>query len=284
MANAIYPLYKQALLSAETNVSLISGALANAIVVTGATESTGKATLTCADTSIFKVGDIINVSGISPADFNGSFTVTEVTATTISYTVGAGTYTGFATVAITDISGDGISTATATVADTTFLTVGDFVNISGSTSYNGNHKIISKDTLFFTFASTASTTGETGTLSGTFRGPPVKVSLIDNQASGGTYSEAHDFYDDVSTAALSSQTIENTTLSSTSVFDGDDITFVNVTGNESEALVVWIDTGTPATSRLVAYMDSGITGLPITPTQGGGDIDVLWNASGIFRL
>jgi hypothetical protein len=43
-----------------------------------------------------------------------------------------------------------------------------------------------------------------------------------------------------------------------------------------------VDTGTAATSPLVAYIDTGVTGLPVTPN--GGNITVTWNASGIFQL
>lgn len=66
------------------------------------------------------------------------------------------------------------------------------------------------------------------------------------------------------------------------VFDADDVTFTGVTGDESEALVIYIDSGAEATSRLIAYLDTGFTGLPITPNSG--DIVVQWNASGIFKL
>jgi hypothetical protein len=55
-----------------------------------------------------------------------------------------------------------------------------------------------------------------------------------------------------------------------------------VTGNSAEALVFYIDTGTAATSRLVSYIDSGFSGLPVTPN--GGDITLSFNASGIFAL
>jgi hypothetical protein len=55
-----------------------------------------------------------------------------------------------------------------------------------------------------------------------------------------------------------------------------------VTGNSIEALLIYIDTGSAATSRLVAYIDTGVTGLPVTPN--GGDIVITWNASGIFQL
>jgi hypothetical protein len=55
-----------------------------------------------------------------------------------------------------------------------------------------------------------------------------------------------------------------------------------VTGDVSEALILFIDTGTPGTSRLIGFYDAGVTGLPVTPN--GGDINVTVNASGWFAL
>ena len=46
--------------------------------------------------------------------------------------------------------------------------------------------------------------------------------------------------------------------------------------------VIYIDTGVAGTSRLVAYIDTGVTNLPVTPN--GGDITITWNASGIFAI
>ena len=67
------------------------------------------------------------------------------------------------------------------------------------------------------------------------------------------------------------------------VADADDITFPAVTGDVCEAVVVFQDTGDPATSRLIAFFDTG-AGLPVTPN--GGDITVAWDsgASRIFSL
>lgn len=107
----------------------------------------------------------------------------------------------------------------------------------------------------------------------------VKVALVDTGTY--TYNAAHDFLDDLSGVVGTAQTIANTTVTA-GVFDGDDVTFTAVSGASVEALVIYIDTGTPATSRLVAYIDSGQTGMPVTPN--GGDITVNWNASGIFAL
>lgn len=107
----------------------------------------------------------------------------------------------------------------------------------------------------------------------------VKVSLIDTGTY--TYSAAHDFYNDLSGEVGTAQTIANTTVAA-GVFDGDNVTFTAVSGATVEALVIWIDTGNVATSRLVAYIDTGQTGLPVTPN--GGDITITWDAAGIFTL
>lgn len=107
----------------------------------------------------------------------------------------------------------------------------------------------------------------------------VKVALIDTGTY--TYNAAHDFLDDVTGVVGTAQTIANTTVTN-GLFDGDDVTFTAVSGNSVEALIIYIDTGSAATSRLVAYIDTSVTGLPVTPN--GGDITITWNASGIFQL
>lgn len=107
----------------------------------------------------------------------------------------------------------------------------------------------------------------------------VKVALIDTGTY--TYNSAHDFYDDVTGVVGTPQTIANTTVTN-GLFDGDNVTFTAVSGSSVEALIIYIDTGSAATSRLVAYIDTGVTGLPVTPN--GGDITITWSGSGIFQL
>lgn len=67
------------------------------------------------------------------------------------------------------------------------------------------------------------------------------------------------------------------------VADAADITFSAVTGDVSESLTIYQDTGTEATSRLICNIDTA-TGLPVTPN--GGDIQVQWDngANRIFKL
>jgi hypothetical protein len=108
----------------------------------------------------------------------------------------------------------------------------------------------------------------------------VKVALVDTGTY--TYSSAHQFYSSVNGSVVGTpQTIGSKTFTN-GVFDGTDVTFTAVTGNSVEALVLYVDTGTAATSPLVAYIDTSVTGLPVTPN--GGDITITWNASGIFAL
>lgn len=108
----------------------------------------------------------------------------------------------------------------------------------------------------------------------------VKVALVDTGVY--TYSSADQFYSTLSSAVVGTpQTIGSKSFTN-GVFDGGDVTFTAVTGNSVEALVLYVDTGTASTSPLVAYIDTSVTGLPVTPN--GGDITITWNASGIFAL
>jgi hypothetical protein len=49
-----------------------------------------------------------------------------------------------------------------------------------------------------------------------------------------------------------------------------------------EGYAIYQDTGSAATSRLILWADSASSGLPLTPS--GGDVTLVWNASGIFKL
>jgi hypothetical protein len=112
-------------------------------------------------------------------------------------------------------------------------------------------------------------------------GSNVKAVLVD--LADYTYNAADDFLADIAAGgrvATSGNLASKTTTNGT--FDAADFTFTAVTGDPCEALVIYIDTGSAATSRLVAYYDTGVTGLPVTPN--GGDINVTVNASGFFTL
>lgn len=109
----------------------------------------------------------------------------------------------------------------------------------------------------------------------------VKAVLIDTADEA--YNAADEFLSDITGAGIvgTAQTINNTTVT-TGLFDGDNVTFTAVTGDPCEAILIYIDTGVAGTSRLVAFIDTGVTGLPVTPN--GGDITITWHATGIFQL
>lgn len=67
------------------------------------------------------------------------------------------------------------------------------------------------------------------------------------------------------------------------VFDATDVVVSTVSGDVFEAVGIYKDTGSSATSNLLAYIDSA-TGLPFTPT--GNNITVSWDngANKIFKL
>ena len=81
-----------------------------------------------------------------------------------------------------------------------------------------------------------------------------------------------------SAPALGSKTVGTVAAG---VFDAGDTTFTALTGDQCESLILFEDSGSEATSDLIARWDT-ITGLPLTPN--GGDVTVVWNASGIIAF
>lgn len=97
-----------------------------------------------------------------------------------------------------------------------------------------------------------------------------------------TYNTAHDFYNDLSGIVGTDQRITAPTVAN-GTFDGGDLTFSSVSGNSVEALVIYRhNSGANTTWKLVLYLDTSVTGLPVTPN--GGNITVTWNASGIATI
>jgi hypothetical protein len=98
-----------------------------------------------------------------------------------------------------------------------------------------------------------------------------------------TYNSTHQFYSSLSGIGGTDQEITTVTLTN-GLVDGNDVTWTAVAGTVSyEALVLYRkNAGANTTWRLVAYIDTGVTGLPVT--SNGGNIIATWNASGILQL
>jgi len=106
-----------------------------------------------------------------------------------------------------------------------------------------------------------------------FDGGDIRAILVD--AADYTFSQTHQFLTSVTgvgrvavSGALTGKTITN------GIADANDVTLTAVTGDPSEAVIVYLHTGADATARLIAYYDTG-TGLPVTPN--GGDITIAWD-------
>lgn len=110
----------------------------------------------------------------------------------------------------------------------------------------------------------------------------VYAALYDTGARA--YNAADTFYSDISAAIVGTPVEIGTVKSYTNgVFDGADVTFTAVSGASAEAIAIYVqNAGANTTWRLVAFLDTNITNLPVTPN--GGNISVTWNASGIFGL
>jgi len=109
----------------------------------------------------------------------------------------------------------------------------------------------------------------------------IKVVLVD----AGQYTPnlaTHQYLSDVPSGARTATSAALTSKTTAAgVADAADPVFTAATGVQSEYLVIYQDTGSAATSRLIAYIDTA-TGLPVTPNSG--DINVIFSASGIFKL
>lgn len=111
----------------------------------------------------------------------------------------------------------------------------------------------------------------------------IKVVLVD-VADYTVNLATHQYLSDVAAAGRVATSGNLASKASTAgVFDAADVTLTAVTGDPSEALVLYKDTGSAATSPLIAYIDTA-TGIPVTPN--GGDITITWDngANKIFKL
>jgi len=116
----------------------------------------------------------------------------------------------------------------------------------------------------------------------------MKVALVRSY----TFSAAHKFVADVTTAggvlhATSAALGTKTGTSGTA--DAADITFTAPAANASSHSLLYFQSSAvgggadvgPTLQRLIAWVDTG-TGLPVVPN--GADIQVVFNASGLFTL
>jgi len=108
----------------------------------------------------------------------------------------------------------------------------------------------------------------------------INIALIDTGVY--TYNSADEFWSSASAAIVGTAvTLASKTITS-GVFNAADVTFISVSGVSVEALIIYKDTGSAATSPLIMYIDVVTSGLPVTPN--GNNIIVEFSSLGIFVL
>ena len=114
----------------------------------------------------------------------------------------------------------------------------------------------------------------------------ISLLLIDTESGGAPIDFTDDFKDDVSAgivADLTGDTVPaliNKTHAA-GLADASDATFDAVQGNDVKQLIIYKETGVTTTSPLIVSIDTA-TGFTLTPNTG--DVTVVWNSAGIFRL
>ena len=125
------------------------------------------------------------------------------------------------------------------------------------------------------------TKGKEKILSGAinFATDTLKVALVKNDYAQNLTTD--EFYSSISASVLNTDQTLGTKTVTGGAFDAADVTWAAVAaGAVTEGVVIYKDTGSPATSPLIAYIDT-ITGFPLT--TNGGDITVQWD-NGAYKI
>lgn len=127
--------------------------------------------------------------------------------------------------------------------------------------------------------------GRAGFLDGSFNWASnnIKVMLV---KSAYTFSNSHEFVNDMTPASNDNGRTANLASKTTTsgVADAADTSLTATAASACNALIIFYDTGSDATARLIAYIDTA-TGLPFTPAASG-TVNIAWDngANKIFKL
>ncbi len=111
-------------------------------------------------------------------------------------------------------------------------------------------------------------------------GNQIKCVLVDTAAYTVNLA-THQYLADVPGGARIATSTNFTGRTSTNgTADADDVTITGVSNTSIEAVVIYQDTGSAATSRLIAYLDTG-SGIPFQTNNG--DVTIVWD-SGVNRI
>lgn len=126
--------------------------------------------------------------------------------------------------------------------------------------------------------------GREGILDGTIdMTGDVRVMLVKDTY---VFNAAHEDLDDIVSVNDNGRSAALATKTYTAgVFDAADTSLTATAANGSNALVLFQHTGTDATARLIAYIDTPSAGLPFTPSASQ-TVNITWDngANKIFKL
>ncbi len=114
-------------------------------------------------------------------------------------------------------------------------------------------------------------------------GLSTKVDLVADNIKilfyAGSYTNTHEFVSDLTGGSIIARSgnLAGKTVTS-GVFDANDITLTAVTGAAFTHVIIYKDTGSDASSVLIGIWDIS------SFTPSGVDVNVVWNASGLFGL
>lgn len=115
-------------------------------------------------------------------------------------------------------------------------------------------------------------------------GDDIRVMLVDQTDYPSPAQDTDEFKDDISSGGIvaTSGALVGKSVA-LGVCDADDVTFSAVSGDPVDFIIPFKHTGSDATARLIAKIDS-YNGLPIT--VNGGDVRLAWpsDANKIFKL
>jgi hypothetical protein len=108
----------------------------------------------------------------------------------------------------------------------------------------------------------------------------IRVMIVDTADE--TYNAADEYVSDITSAGIVSRATSGLASKTigvvgTGVFDAADKLLTGVTGDGTEAVIVYVYNAADASAILLAWLDGSVT-------PDGGNINVAFNASGIFQL
>lgn len=110
----------------------------------------------------------------------------------------------------------------------------------------------------------------------------IKCALRDAST---VYNATHEFLSDLAGSTIGTAVTVTSPTVTDGVFDCADVTFSAVgSGSTVTSYIFYKDTGSAATSNLIAFFDQDASGNAISIGTTGGNITITVNASGVFSL